>query len=282
MHGLAPAAARLQRNDGAAELGLAAAGGVTRLAKLYQRAPCRILFPDAEADDAFLAVLLTTSGGLVGGDRLALRIAAGANAKALVTTQAAERVYRSLGDDSVIDVAVSAGPASWLEWMPQETILFDRARLVRRTEIDLADDARLLAGEIVVFGRRAMGERFADGFLHDAWSVRRGGKLVWADRLRLDGDAAALLAHPAGFGGATAHAMLLYCAADAPRWLDTARIFLKDGSSRSGATLVNSALVARFLAAEAEAVRRDVARYWSGMRSALAGLPARLPRVWRC
>ncbi len=132
-----------------------------------------------------------------------------------------------------------------------------------------------------MFGRVAMGERFADGFLHNSWTVRRGGKLAWAERLRLDGDCARALAHPAGFAGAGAHAMFLYCADDAPRWLDTARGFLKDGAARSGATAVNGVLVARFIG-DADGVRRDAMRYWSGLRHAIGGLPARVPRVWRC
>ncbi|HYD98575.1 MAG TPA: urease accessory protein UreD, partial [Alphaproteobacteria bacterium] len=163
---------RHQRVDGAARLAYARRGGVSALADLYQRAPCRLLFPDAGPDEPPQAVLLTTSGGLTGGDRLAVAVEVAASAAATVTAQAAEKLYRAGEDDCAVDIALTVGPGAWAEWLMQETILFDGARLRRRTAADIAPGGRLLAVESVVFGRAAMGEDFRRGLLHDSWRVR--------------------------------------------------------------------------------------------------------------
>ena len=172
---LVPVAAH-QRVNGAARIEFSVRGGKTRLADLYQRAPCRVLFPDVDADEPAQAVLLTTSGGLTGGDRLDVDFVVGANARATLTSQAAEKIYRALpdADPARIDIHVVAAAASYVEYLAQETILFDGARLRRRLDADLAPGARLLAVESLVFGRSAMGERYACGFIHDARRIQIG------------------------------------------------------------------------------------------------------------
>jgi urease accessory protein len=273
----AAAPARLQRGDGAAEIVFAARG----LTHLYQRTPCRVLFPTPELGDLPVAALLTTSGGLAGGDSVSVSIAARAGARAIATTAAAEKIYRSLGPDSRVDIKLTVEDGGWLEYLPQETILFDGARLQRHCAADLAPSANLLAAEMVVFGRTARSERFTRGLLHDAWRIRVGGKLVWADALRLDGDIAAQLDAPAGFGGATAFATAIYAGRAAGDYLSSARALAEEGECRGGATLVNGILVARFLNPRADAVRRALARYIAALRNAVAGLPAALPRLWQ-
>src|SRR5215472_13997928 len=114
----------LERGDGAAELVFAGRGPGGGLAHLYQHDPCRVLFPRAEPGHPPTAVLLTTSGGLTGGDRVRLSFAARDGAVATITSQAAEKIYRALDDDCRIDIGIDTGQA-WLEWLPQETILFD-------------------------------------------------------------------------------------------------------------------------------------------------------------
>ena len=273
---LAPTA-RLQRGDGAAEIGFAARG----LAHLYQRTPCRVLFPVPEPGDLPVGALLTTSGGLTGGDRLRLSIRAGAGARAITTTAAAEKIYRSLGSDSRIDIALAIEDGGWLEFLPQETILFDEARLVRHCIADLAPGAQLLACEMVVFGRIARGERLARGLLHDCWHIRVGGKLIWADTLRLESDIAAQLDAPAGFAGAHALATAIYVGSAAEKYLPLARALAEAGDCGGAATLVNGILVARFLNPRAHAVRRALAHYLASLRNAVAGLPVALPRLWQ-
>lgn len=272
---------RLQRCEGVLELALARdADGETRVADLYQRDPCRALFPHPEFDGLFQAVMLTTSGGLTGGDRVKVGVEVRAGARALVTTQAAEKIYRARDEATEFNVALHVGAGAWLEWLPQETILFDGARFRRQTEIDLAEDARLLAAEIVVFGRAARGERIASGSYFDRWRIRRGGRLVWADALTWGASPAAALDHAAGFAGAVAMATVAYAGPDAPRHLETARDALAAASSRTGATVVNGLLVARFLSNGAQALRSDLARLWRSLRAAAGKLPPRLPRTW--
>jgi len=272
---------RLERSNGALTLALARdVAGATRIDDLYQRDPCRALFPGTEADDVFQAVMLTTSGGLAGGDRIAASITAGAGTRALVTTQAAEKVYRARGANTLVSVELAAAEGAWLEWLPQETILFDGARFRRETRVSLAADARLLAAEIVVFGRTARGERIAAGHYLDRWRIAREGRLVWADALGWTDEPTAALAHPAGFAGAIATATVVYAGPDAAGLLDAARGALAGGAGPSGVTCVNGLLVARFLASDAQRLRSDLARLWCTMRAKAANLPARLPRTW--
>src|SRR4051794_35844616 len=136
--------------------------GATRLAHLYQRDPLRVLFPAPAPGDLPLAVLVTTSGGLVGGDTLDVAVELGAEAAAHVATQAAEKIYRSTGPETRIAMRFVAGAGASLEYLPHETILFDGARLRRAALVELAPDAAFLGGDILVFGRHARGERLTD------------------------------------------------------------------------------------------------------------------------
>jgi urease accessory protein len=277
-----PLEQRLERCHGVAELAFASAGEGrgAALRHLYQKTPCRVLFPRIEAGDLPTAVLLTTSGGLTGGDSIALSVEALPGAAATVTTQAAEKIYRALAGDVAITLSLRVGAGAWVEWLPQETILFEGARLARRSEAVVAPGGRLMAGEMLVFGRRARGERFARGRLHDAWRLRRGTELVWADALHFEGEVGRLIAHPAGGDGAAALALLLYVADDAASWLEPARDILAGSSCRAAATVVNGVLLARLIGREAQSVREGLAHLAASLRAAIAGLPARLPRVW--
>jgi urease accessory protein len=267
---------------GNAEIGFERRDGATRLVRLFHHDPLRVLFPNPRTGDVALATLVTTSGGLVGGDRLDIAVSLGADARAMVTTQAAEKVYRSNGPDVVVSTELKAGDGAWMEWLPQEAILFDGARLRRTTALDIAGEGRAMAGELLVFGRTAHGERFTYGLARDAWEVRRDGRLIWADALHLDGDIAAILDHPACFGGATAYGTILYAAPDADRHLDFARSLLEAVTPgiRAAATCFDGLLVIRWIGVPAHHLRRDYARFWSAFRSHAAGLPARLPRLW--
>ncbi|MGE0748793.1 MAG: urease accessory protein UreD [Rhodospirillales bacterium] len=269
----------MQRGDGAAEVGYACRDGRTALAALYQRAPCRVLTPNPQPGDPPQAVLLNTAGGIAGGDRLAVTVRVEAGAAATATAQAAEKVYRSLGPAATVRTALSVGAGGWLDWLPQETILFQGARLDRRAAADVAPGGRLLGAETLVFGRRARGERFTDGLVHDGWRIRRDGRLVWADALRLDGTVAPLLDSPAGFAGAEAYATAFYVADDAPSHLPLARELTTREGLRAGATVVNGILLARWLGV-ADRVRAALADFLAALRHAAAGWPARLPRVW--
>jgi urease accessory protein len=269
---------------GVAEIGFAIRDGATRLTHLYERNPLRVLFPQQVAGDAALAVLVTTSGGFVAGDRIDIAVEAGIAAVAHVTGSAAEKIYRSTGVTTRINQHLIADAGAWLEFLPPETILFNSSRLRRETRVELALGAGFLGGGIMVFGRIAMGERFTDGLLHEGWEVRRDGRLVWGDALHIDGDVAALMADPACFAGAAACATLILApqAGDPRRFVEPAREVQQRSAAagvRAGVTAVNGLLVARWLG-DPVALRRayaDLACHW---RDAAIGLPARLPRLW--
>lgn len=277
-----PLSTRLQRANGALRLTFAADGGAaTRLADLYQSDPCRALLPSPDPGEPLTAVLVTTSGGLTGGDRLQLSVSVKPGAAALCTPQAAEKIYRSADDGAAaltLDLTVGADAA--LEWLPQEMILFDGARLDRRISLDLASSARLLAGDITVFGRTARGERFAAGSLFDRWQVRRDGRLVWTDATRLEGDTLSLLDHPAGFAGAVAQALILYQAPDAVAVRDRLRELELETGCQWGATVIDGLLLLRLLDADAARLRRVFAALWAALRPGLGCRPV-MPRLWR-
>ena len=274
-----------QRVDGEARISFRRnAAGRTALADLYQRAPCRVMFPETERDEPPQAVLLTTSGGLTGGDRTNVIVTIEPGAEATLTTQAAEKIYRALPDsgDAEVQVEMRVGPTAWAEWLAQETIVFEGSRLRRRFAADVAPNGRLLAVESIVFGRTAMGEHFDTGLLHDAWRISRGGKLVWADALHLEGDVRQLRSAPFGFGTSVACATIVYVGADATQQLTEARGILSQCSLPCGATSLDGVMIARIMADDAARLRAAVMQLAAGIRRAAATLPARLPRVWHC
>jgi urease accessory protein len=268
---------------GVAEIGFAYRDGTTRLAHLYQRNPLRVLFPEPAEGEGALGVLVTTSGGLVAGDRLDIAIEVGEGATAHITASAAEKIYRSLGATTAIEQRLAVGEGGWLEFLMPETILFEDARLRRDTIIDLMPGAGLLAGDITVFGRHAHGECFTRGLFRDVRQIRRGGDLVWGDALHLDGDIASTIGHPACFDGAAGFATLILMppTGDPRRFLDAARaVQAMTPGLRAGVTLVGGLLLARWLATDPALLRRAYADLACHLRAAAMGLPAQLPRLW--
>ena len=220
------------------------------------------------------AVIINTAGGVAGGDRLELEVTVGAGARLVVTTAAAEKVYRTLEPDATIDVKLAVGAGGALAWLPQETILFDRARLERSIEIDLAADARLLLAEALVFGRSGMGEAVEDGRLLDRWRLRRAGTLIHAEATRLDGADRGRLAEPAVAKGGVAVATVLVVPADE----DTAaavRALAATFRGEVGVSAWNGLAVVRLCAADGAALRHDLACVL-----AVSFAAAPLPRLW--
>jgi urease accessory protein len=267
---------------GAAEIGFARRDGATRLAELYQHAPLRVLFPAAEAGEPMLAAIATVSGGLVGGDRIAITVRVGPGASAHVTAAAAEKVYRSLGETVEARLSLSVGEGGWLEFLPPETILFEGARLRRETAIELAPGAGFLGGGILVFGRRARGERFTRGFLREVVEVSREGRLVWGDALQLDGEIGRIIDDPACLGGAAATATLILAppSGDPSSFVDMARQVQSTSRLPAGITAVAGILIARWLAEDPARLRRAYADLACHLRAAAMGLAPRLPRLW--
>ena len=269
------AAPQHQRARGSAALRFAAAPSGARLVTLDQSAPLRVLFPDNDPDEPSTAALVNVAGGLAGGDSAAFALRLEAGTRFTMTTAAAEKIYRSLGPETEVATSLSLEEGAICEWLPQETILFDGARLRRRIDIALAPTARLIAAEMLVLGRAARGEVLTQGAVRDAWRLRCGGRLLWADTLRLE-DPAAARSSRFGLDGAGALATLLLAMPEAARHREQARD-LADG----GASLVAPGLLLARWQGEAGAVRAALGAALMALRQAAFGHPARLPRLWR-
>lgn len=215
------------------------------------------------------AILINTGGGLAGGDQFQFSIAADEVTNITVTGQAAERVYRSLGEEARVDVKLSAGRDAVLCWLPQETILFDGANLARTITADLAPGARLLAAEAVVLGRTESGEVLRHVTLRDRWRIRQGGRLIHAEDVFLDGSPPS---SAATLGSARAFATVLLVAEDAARHLNDVRRHL---GANAAASAWNGKLVARLAARDGFELRKSLI----SALSMLAG-GGLLPRVW--
>ncbi|RWL39407.1 MAG: urease accessory protein UreD [Mesorhizobium sp.] len=223
----APALPAAQRVAGRARLFCGKGEGRTRLQQLYQDGSAKIRLPAVQGDP-LEAVLINTAGGMTGGDRLGWTIEVGAGASASITTQACEKVYRAAADRAETSVGLRVGPGGRIAWLPQETIVFNRAAFARTLDVDLAEDAEALVLEATLFGRLAMGERTVQGNFHDRWRVRQGGVLIHAEDFRLGPDIAATLQRPAVTGGALAVATLLLVSPQAEDLLDKVRAIIGD------------------------------------------------------
>lgn len=260
------------RARGAVRFGVHLADGVTRRGDLHESGSLRVRFPSPE-DGGLSGVFVNTAGGIAGGDHFDIDIGAGEGSRLTLTTAAAEKVYRAPGGAAELSIALKAEAGAHLSWLPQETILFDRARIARRIDIDLAEDASLLLCEIVVFGRSAMGETMQDGEFTDRWRLRRGGRLVFAETIRLDGDIGAKLARPAFAKGGVAIGTALIVPGDAAL-VERIREASETFGGEVGISCWNGFAMARFCAQDAARLRADMMTVL-GRASGSA-----LPRLW--
>jgi urease accessory protein len=246
--------------------------GVTRRRQLHESGSLRVRFPSPEAA-GLSAVFVNTAGGIAGGDRFEIKITAGEGSRIAVTTAAAEKIYRAKGPAAQFDIALKAAAGSQLSWLPQETILFNEARLSRRIDIDLAESASLALCEIVVFGRTAMGERLLQGGLVDRWRLRRGGRLVFAETIRLDGDIGEKLSKAAVAKDGVAIGTALIVPGD-EALVERLRELSSSFGGEVGISAWNGFAMARFCAQDAARLRADMVAV---LRRA-TGLA--MPRLW--
>jgi urease accessory protein len=274
---LAADSASRQRARGEARVRFARAGARTAPERAFETGGLRLRFPRSGAECE--AVLVNTGGGMAGGDRATISVAVGANARALVTTQSAEKIYRCEGEPVRVETRLSVEPGGSLVWAPQETLLFERASLTRRLDAELAADASLTIFEAAVFGRLASGETDVAARLHDRWRIRRAGRLVFAEALRLV-DAAAALDRPAVGAGARAIATILCVAPGAEAQAPNLRAALEAVAAEPGEKLDVGAS-----GFDGMAVARIVSPSPSRLRAALIAAMLALrgreaPRVW--
>jgi urease accessory protein len=251
--------------------------GTTALADLRQDGCLKARFPRPTGWAE--AVMLNSSGGIAAGDQLRLRLEVGANAKATFTAQAAERFYRARPTDppATIHTTLSVAEGASAEWLPQETILFDHSALTRTLSIDLAENAWFLGLETLVFGRALMGETVHALRLRDTITLRRAGKLALHDAIRLEGEAAPVLAQRASTNGAIATATIIHAAPDAAARLAPLREAWENTPAQAAASTWNNLLVARLVAPDSATLRLSIVAALAVLREARP-----LPRVWSC
>ena len=265
------------RSRGEIDMSFARTGPATTLSRSYQSGCLRLRMPRRMEGDRPCAVLINTSGGLAEGDRLSQRIAWDKDSRAIVTTQAAEKVYRALAGGCEIATRLEVGENADAEWLPQETILFHRARLRRDTQIGLGRNASFLGVEAIVLGRTAMNERMREGALSDSLRITREGRLIYADTLRLDGGVEQLMARRAIGNGGCAMAVILHVAAQAAALLEPLREVLAKAGGLVAASCWNGILAVRMLAPDGATLRRDLIAALAVLRGERP-----LPRVWSC
>ena len=262
----------MQRAQGRVRAVFVAQAGMTSVANLREAGSAKMRLPRQYAS-ATEAVLINTAGGLAGGDRFAVSIHADDGVHVSVTTQANERVYRSSGKAASVETALTVGANARLDWLPQETIMFDRAKLRRSYAIDLAPTATLLAIEGIVLGRIAMGETVKTGDIHDRWRVRRGGRLIFADDLRMEGEIGSITAHSASLAKKLALGTIIFVGIEAERHVDRVRAAIgEDG----GASAFDGKLIARVVADDGHQLRQLVCAVIGQLSGGAA-----LPRVWQ-
>ncbi|MBP1096388.1 urease accessory protein UreD [Bradyrhizobium diazoefficiens] len=259
------------RARGAVRFDVHARDGVTRRGVLHESGSLRVRFPSPE-DEGLSGVFVNTAGGVAGGDRFDVEISAADAARLTLTTAAAEKVYRAQGPAAELNIVLKVGAGAHLSWLPQETILFDRARVHRRFDIALDEAASLLLCEIVVFGRTAMGERMEQGEFVDRWRLSRGGRLVFAETVRLGGDIGAKLARSAVAKGGAAIGTALIVPGD-EALIERIREASESFAGEVGISAWNGFAMARFCAQDAARLRAD-------MMAVLARTGAALPRLW--
>jgi urease accessory protein len=271
----------LQRASGELRVAVKPFGSESVLDELRQVGCLKARFPRRIVPGWMDIVTLNTAGGIAAGDRLELTLACQAGAQATIASQAAERCYRARAGDaaSYVRTRLMVGTGAALEWLPQETILFDRSSLDRRLDVELAVDARFLGVETLVFGRSAMGEQVRSGAVRDLIRVRRDGALLLHDAIRMDGDCAALMQRQAIGRGAHVLSTMVYLAPDVDERLNIVRqvIDAADPVTEGAASAWNGMLIVRILGSGSASVRRMVVGVLAVLR---ASRP--LPRAWLC
>ncbi|MDA9436725.1 urease accessory protein UreD [Bradyrhizobium sp. CCBAU 51627] len=259
------------RARGAVRFDVRVRDGMTRRGGLHESGSLRVRFPSPE-DDGLSGVFVNTAGGVAGGDHFEIEISATDSSRLTLTTAAAEKVYRAPGPAAQLNISLKVGAGAHLGWLPQETILFDRARVHRRFDIELDQTASLLLCEIVVFGRTAMGERMEQGEFVDRWRLSRGGRLVFAETIRLEGNIGVKLARSAVAKAGAAIGTALIVPGD-EALVERIREASESFAGEVGISAWNGFAMARFCAQDAARLRAD-------MMAVLARTGAALPRLW--
>ena len=272
----------LQRSKGGAQLVLAGSAHGTRIVDMFERSPIRIMFPGIRGAPVEEAVVVNTAGGVAGGDRLESAVTVLPNASVTVTSQAAERVYRALNEPALINTRLKICDAAKLAWLPQETIVFNGARMRRDTEIEISVGAELLALEWLVLGRTAHGEEVVGGEIADGWQVKIDDRLIWADRFRATDDVFPWLRSRALLADLKAIGTLIYFGPDAQARVQLIRDLTAQLQCHCVATMVSGLMIARLAARAAAELKAGLREILLQFERTCAPGPFRPPKMWSC
>lgn len=267
---------RPQRANGRGRLEAKYLDGKTRLATFFQEGCAKIRMPES-FDGRMEAVLINSSGGLTGGDRLDWDFTAAAGTHVTLTTQACEKIYKASSDTARVATRITVQDGAALHWLPQESIVFDQASLTRTLDVDLHESSEFLGVEAILLGRTAMGESVNAGMVRDRWRIRKQGKLIHAEELALSGPVKEIAAQKAVLDGCVAFATLLYVGPKAESYLATVRRLMDAQGERDfvGTSLWNDKLIARFMSSDGFRLRKLLVPVISALRDG-----ASVPKVW--
>jgi urease accessory protein len=272
----------LERANGVGRIVLTGSERGTRIADVYQKFPIGIVFPRIGDDLVKEAVIINSSGGIAGGDRLEIEVTALNNASVAVTTQAAEKIYRALDRPARVATKLKACGTAKLAWLPQETIVFNQARIRRQTEIDLCSGAELIALEWLVLGRAARGEEVVSGHISDSWRIKRDGHLIWADGFRVSDEVFAQLHRKALLSDWKAVGTLIYFGPSLETRLGILREIAASLDCRCAATVVGAIIIVRVAAAASSDLRRGLRSLLEQFNRELGPGPFGVPKMWSC
>jgi urease accessory protein len=264
--------ANRQRARAEARASFSRVGARTEPERLFETGGLRWRFP--RSSNPCEAAMVNTGGGVAGGDSYSVSLTLGEGAEVELTTPSAERIYRSDGSAATITTRLALAPGARLFWLPQETLMFEGARLERRLDVDTSGEAAFIVAETLVFGRLAMGESRIDASLKDSWRVRRDGRLVFADETRLE-HAGATLERKAVGAGARALSTIVASAPDVEARLPDLRAALDAAGSdiESGASAFDRLIVVRLLGPSSDRLR-------AALIASIVALGGRKPRLW--
>ncbi|MBV1907048.1 MAG: urease accessory protein UreD [Pseudomonadales bacterium] len=277
---------KLQRSKGSVRLQFkcreSAGQRKTVLGELYQEGCSKIRFPLTDNNQPFEAVLINTAGGLTDGDEMSCSVDWQAHTQALVTSQAAERIYKSRQKPAILNTRLRIAQSAQACWIPQESIVFDAGRFRRETEIHVHSTASFLGVESLVFGRAAMGELMQEGSIFDSWRIYIDEKLVFADTLEIDseqhGSVQAFLNQPAIANGASAMATLVFVHQDCKQYLNDIRDVIDASEITGGASCLGPLILVRLLAYNGKFLRETIVQLFNSIHQQKIGIP----RVWNC
>jgi urease accessory protein len=261
-----------QRARAEARGSFARVGARTEPERLFETGGLRWRFPRSSTPCE--AAIVNTGGGVAGGDSYSVSLTLGERAEVEATTPSAERIYRSDGPAASIATRLTLEPGARLFWLPQETLMFEGARLERRLEVETSGEAEFLIAETLVFGRLAMGETRIEASVRDSWRVRRDGRLVFADETRID-HAGATFERKAVGAGARTLSTIVASSPDIEARLPDLRAALETAGSgvESGASAFDGLIVGRLLAASFDQLRMSLV-------ASIIALGGRKPRLW--